>query len=95
MKCGDIGVIKITHRAKCSVVSQKNYYSYIKSLASSRTALLTSSQARYSNGGNRLCQTPTLKELEEDNALKEILDTHIWKIQEAKVYGAGFQVRVQ
>jgi hypothetical protein len=41
------------------------------------------------------CKTPTLNELNEDNALKEILDTHYWKVVEAKVYGGGFEVRVQ
>ena len=41
------------------------------------------------------CKTPTLDELKIDNALKEILDTHTWDVIEAKVYGEGFQVRVQ
>ena len=41
------------------------------------------------------CRTPTLKELHGDNALKKILDTHTWDVIEAKVYGEGFEVRVQ
>ena len=41
------------------------------------------------------CRTPKLKELKEENTLKEILDTHTWQIIEAKVYDGGFQVRVR
>ena len=41
------------------------------------------------------CKTPTLKELQGDNALRKILDTHIWEVIEAKNYGEGFEVRVQ
>lgn len=46
-----------------------------------------------SEAGN--CRTPTLNEVEEDNELKKILDTHIWKVVEAKKYGEGFEVRVE